>query len=203
MSLEVIQTKIDGRQQRSERSKTAILNAALALVDEGILAPTAKQIAAEAGVGLRSFFRHFEDMEALYAAIHEYSYHHFEQFFTHHDRSGTLDERIIGVCRARCNAYSQVQNYMLSGRGQAWRSGIISQNYNRNQLRLRQDLEAWLPEMGELSEDGQQACEAITSFDMWNRLSNQQGRDEQSCVGIMKTLLASIIFEGQSVEQRK
>ena len=56
---------IDGRRERSARSRAAIITATLTLLDNGNLSPTAKQISVEAGVGLRSFFRHFEDMDAL------------------------------------------------------------------------------------------------------------------------------------------
>ena len=53
---------LDGRRQRSARSRAAIIEASFELMQEGVLAPTAQQIAERAGVGIRSFFRHFEDM---------------------------------------------------------------------------------------------------------------------------------------------
>ena len=62
---------VDGRRARSERSKQAIIDASLALMEEGNLIPTAQQISDKAGVGIRSFFRHFEDMETLFATIDE------------------------------------------------------------------------------------------------------------------------------------
>ena len=60
---------VDGRRLRSERTRLAIINAALALQKEGFLVPTAQQISDRAGVLIRTFFRHFEDMEALFAAV--------------------------------------------------------------------------------------------------------------------------------------
>ena len=36
---------IDGRRQRSERSRQAIIQAAVAFMEEGVLVPTAQQIA--------------------------------------------------------------------------------------------------------------------------------------------------------------
>ena len=70
---------IDGRRQRSERSRAAIITATLNLLDGGNLTPTAKQIAEEAGVGLRSFFRHFEDMDALLNAIDGHIRQYYER----------------------------------------------------------------------------------------------------------------------------
>jgi AcrR family transcriptional regulator len=63
MSESVKTELVDGRRARSERSKQAIIEASLALMEEGNLIPTAQQISNRAGVGMRSFFRHFEDME--------------------------------------------------------------------------------------------------------------------------------------------
>jgi AcrR family transcriptional regulator len=63
MSESVKTELVDGRRARSERSKQAIIEASLALMEEGYLIPTAQQISNRAGVGMRSFFRHFEDME--------------------------------------------------------------------------------------------------------------------------------------------
>ena len=55
----------DGRALRSERSRRPIVEALFALVGEGVLQPTAQQVADRAGVGIRTVFRHFEDMDAL------------------------------------------------------------------------------------------------------------------------------------------
>jgi TetR/AcrR family transcriptional regulator, regulator of autoinduction and epiphytic fitness len=57
----------DGRTARSRRTRTAVVDALLALQEEGCLAPTAQQVAARAGVALRTVFGHFSDMETLWA----------------------------------------------------------------------------------------------------------------------------------------
>jgi AcrR family transcriptional regulator len=73
MSLAKTATKIDGRLGRSQRSRAAVAEALLALIDEGDLRPTAPRIAARAGVSLRLVFHHFKDLEAVFAdaARHE------------------------------------------------------------------------------------------------------------------------------------
>ena len=60
---------LDGRVLRGEKSRESIVDALFELVGEGVLAPTAQQVAERAGVGLRSVFRHFSDMERLFAAM--------------------------------------------------------------------------------------------------------------------------------------
>jgi len=61
----------DGRLTRTLRSRAAICDACLDLVQEGVLQPSADQIAARAGLSRRSVFNHFKDLSELYDAVRE------------------------------------------------------------------------------------------------------------------------------------
>ena len=87
MSKDQVAEAVDGRRLRSERSRLAIIEAALALQEEGVRVPTAQQISDRAGVGIRSFFRHFEDMETLFEAADEYIRDSYESLFLGGDRA--------------------------------------------------------------------------------------------------------------------
>ena len=80
----------DGRLQRSVRSRQIILDAIVSLVEEGNLVPTAQQVARRAGVGLRTVFRHFDDMEALFAEMDRKLADANSQFFEGVDRTRPL-----------------------------------------------------------------------------------------------------------------
>lgn len=58
----------DGRASRAARTRIAVVDALLALNEKGNLRPTAREIAAEAGVSLRSIYVHFDDVESLLVA---------------------------------------------------------------------------------------------------------------------------------------
>jgi TetR/AcrR family transcriptional regulator of autoinduction and epiphytic fitness len=60
--------RVDGRSLRAERTRTAIVAALHALLEEGNLKVSARQIAERAGVSLRALWTNFKDMETLYAA---------------------------------------------------------------------------------------------------------------------------------------
>jgi AcrR family transcriptional regulator len=60
---------LDGRQSRTARSRLAICEACLDLVQEGALQPSADEIAERAGVSRRSIFNHFADLAELYDAV--------------------------------------------------------------------------------------------------------------------------------------
>lgn len=57
----------DGRRMRTERGRTAVVEALIELVNEGQY-PTVAQIAERAGVSERTVFRYFPDREAMYTA---------------------------------------------------------------------------------------------------------------------------------------
>jgi AcrR family transcriptional regulator len=59
----------DARTDRLLRSRGAICDACLDLVQEGVLQPSADQIAERAGLSRRSIFYHFKDLAELYDAV--------------------------------------------------------------------------------------------------------------------------------------
>ncbi|MHB1090468.1 MAG: TetR/AcrR family transcriptional regulator, partial [Ilumatobacteraceae bacterium] len=59
----------DHRTMRSQRTRTAISDAMLQLLEEGHDEPRAQQVAQRADVSVRTLFHHFEDMEGLYIEI--------------------------------------------------------------------------------------------------------------------------------------
>lgn len=61
-------SETDGRRLRAVRTKEAIVEAVLALVDEGELTPTVPQIAERAGISERSIRQHFESRDAVLLA---------------------------------------------------------------------------------------------------------------------------------------
>ena len=62
----VLDSAVDGRFQRSQRTRLLVLDAFLDLLDEGDLAPTAQRTAERSGVSLRTVFHHFNDMETIH-----------------------------------------------------------------------------------------------------------------------------------------
>jgi AcrR family transcriptional regulator len=59
---------IDGRNARATRTRSAVVGALLALIEEGDLRPPARRVAERARVSLRSVYVHFDDLEDLFCA---------------------------------------------------------------------------------------------------------------------------------------
>jgi len=61
-------TVSDGRTARSQRTRDSVVEALLDLLNDGNPRPTAREIAEQAGVSLRSVYVHFDDLEDLFLA---------------------------------------------------------------------------------------------------------------------------------------
>ncbi len=185
---------VDGRRARSERSRQAIVDAGIELMESGVLVPVAQQISDKAGVGIRTFFRHFEDMESFFVAIDDQMRDSYEAVFLGGDREGTLEKRLEHAVEHHANAYESVTPVILASKAQLWRSEVVRKNYARSQRGLRKDLNNWMPELEKLTKDKREAVDAIASFEMWHRLREQQGLSKKASIDIVANLLKSLVL---------
>jgi AcrR family transcriptional regulator len=106
---------IDGRTARAERTRVAIADAMLALFEEGDLRPTAPRVAERAGVSLRSVFQHFEDMEAINAAVAERQIERVMSSARFIPRDGPLPDRIHTFVAERARQHEQITPVRRAG----------------------------------------------------------------------------------------
>jgi TetR/AcrR family transcriptional regulator of autoinduction and epiphytic fitness len=98
----------DGRTVRAERTRQALVDALLGLLDAGELSPTAAAIAGRAGVSERSVFQHFPDREALFEAVARQQYERVMPTLSPVDASLPLDERIDQFTKQRARLYELI-----------------------------------------------------------------------------------------------
>jgi TetR/AcrR family transcriptional regulator, regulator of autoinduction and epiphytic fitness len=98
----------DGRTVRAERTRQALVDALLGLLDAGELSPTAAAIAERAGVSERSVFQHFPDREALFEAVARQQYERVMPTLRPVDASLPLAERIDQFTRQRARLYELI-----------------------------------------------------------------------------------------------
>lgn len=185
--------KPDGRIQRSERSRQVIIDAMLALMNEGVLIPTAQQVADKAGVAIRTVFRHFDDMEALYSETDETIRPIYESMFLGVDRTGSLAERVLHAVESHADAYEQQALIHESTTVMLWRSETIRKVYARNQRNLRKDLDKWLPELKNVSSERREAIDAIASFEFLSRLQKHQGLSKKACIKLITNMIMGLL----------
>ena len=185
--------KIDGRRLRSGRSRQLIIESMLQLIKEGNLAPTAKQVANHAKVGIRSVFRHFEDMEAIFATADE-----LWRKECYHDRPAIdpqlpLKQRISLTAEQLGNHFEAHSNILKSTATRRWRSTFLNHNYAGYQDQMRANLKIWLPELETLSASKQEAVVGILSFEYWDRLRDHQSQTPAASIDAIVDLLNSLI----------
>ncbi|MDC3264208.1 MAG: TetR/AcrR family transcriptional regulator [Porticoccaceae bacterium] len=183
----------DGRRQRSERSRRAIIEATLDMITEGTLIPTAQQVSERAGVGIRSVFRHFEDMESIFILADETRRARYEDIFLGGDRKGTLEERILHAVEQRAKGYELYGNVMLSTLALRWRFSTLRKNYERYQRGLRKNLHDWLPELANLDPSSCEAIHGVASFEFWNRLRDHQNLSKKAAIGIVVQMVNALV----------
>jgi AcrR family transcriptional regulator len=101
-------TEIDGRRLRSARSQEAIVDAILDLLRETGERPAAHDVAARAGVSLRTLFRHFDDVDSLLAAAVEKQIERVGAMFDLLEVEGTLTERAVALSRHRARLFEDI-----------------------------------------------------------------------------------------------
>jgi AcrR family transcriptional regulator len=184
---------LDGRTRRSERSRLAMADAVYELVGEGVLRPTAHQVAERAGVGIRTVFRHFSDMDALLGEVTQRVRRELEPVLHETPPSGSLVERSRELVRRRAAFYERMAPYKRSGNVQRWRSPYLQGEHAETVRALRETLEAAIPEASAAPADLRAALEMAASFEAWDRLrSDQRLGPARAQAAIERTVLALV-----------
>ena len=155
----------DGRVQRGARNREAIADALLACYEAGVLRPSIPEVAARAGVSVRSVHNHFADVEALRGEVAHRQAERYAHLMT---PVATLDE----LLDARSTFFEAVTPVRRAALLSVDRSPTVAANLARLDDVLRRQLTGLFPG---IDADTLEAVDALTSWDAWNRLRTAQG----------------------------
>jgi len=181
---------------RSTRTRAAIVDALVELVSEGNLVPTSEEVATRAQVGLRTVFRHFEDMETLYQEVNQAVQTSVMGSFNLGPLAGDLEPRLRTLVLRRSVLFARLQPFVASTVARKWRSPFLQRSHKLfTKLQWTYLLDS-LPEVASLSPALQTAVDQMTSFDSWNRMRHTQELSPQliedaqveGVMAILKTL---------------
>ncbi|MDG2116208.1 MAG: TetR/AcrR family transcriptional regulator [Porticoccaceae bacterium] len=185
--------KVDGRRLRSDRSRQVIVESMLYLIEQGNLTPTAQQVANHAKVGIRSVFRHFEDMEAIFKTADDLWRNGFDENLKLPDAKLPLAQRIQQAAEQLGSAYEDNSNILKSTATRRWRSAFLQQNYASYQTRIRTDILRSLPEIEQLSNNKKEAIIGVLSFEYWDRMREHQALSAEASINLISELLQGLI----------
>jgi AcrR family transcriptional regulator len=188
----------DGRARRAQRSDQAIVEAMFELVGEGVLEPTAQQVAARARVGIRTVFRRFSDMESLFAEVDARLTADALPLLLGDRPAGTLRQRAIALVQRRVAFFERIGPYKRAGNAKRRRSPFLGERHAQLVRVLRGELLRWLPELRRAPAALVDALELTTSFEAWDRLRSEQklGR-ARAAAAVAHTVLALIRERGR------
>jgi AcrR family transcriptional regulator len=183
----------DGRLRRSQRSGQAIVEALLDLVGDGILEPTAQQVAARANVGIRTVFRRFSDMESLFAEMSACLEAEAVPLLMGGRPQGSIQERAHALVRQRAAFFERIAPYKRSGNLKRWRSPFLRDRHARLVRALRAELRRWLPEIKRAPAAVVDGLDLVTSFEAWDRLRSEQGLGSARTQATMEQTVLALI----------
>jgi AcrR family transcriptional regulator len=118
---------IDGRRQRREGNRAAVLDALVDLFHEGEYQPSSGQIAERAGISARSLFRYFDDIDDLNrAAVEQHLATHRALFDIEIDPDASTITKIDQFVDARVRLHEAVAPAARAARLSAHRHVVIA-----------------------------------------------------------------------------
>lgn len=179
----------DGRRERSRSSRSRIVAAMLNLVANGDVAPSAARVAEVAGVGLRSVFRHFKDMDALYREMSEAIEVQVLPILLRPPEGATWQQRLANLAERRAQIFETIMPYRISANVRRFESPYLMQDYRRL-LRLEAEtVDAHLPETVRADAASARGLIVILSFSTWQLLRHDQNLSAAEAKAVVLRLL--------------
>jgi AcrR family transcriptional regulator len=189
---------IDGRTARALRTREAIVDASIALVDEGDLRPTAPRIAERAKVSVRSVFQHFDDLEGLYGAVGDRLVDRLSHVRLTIDCEMPAGDRISEVVRQRAILLEAITPVRRAATVHAPFSREVRKRLQAGHDFLRSEIELSFAE--ELAAfDGVErvvvldALDTVLSWSSWDNLRTLNSRSQDEARAVLVCMVNAIL----------
>ena len=190
-------TPTDGRRLRSEASRGRIVDAMIAIVREtgGLGMPPAELVAERAGVGLRTVFRLFEDMDGVYRAMQAVIIAEAEPLIAGPPPTGDARLDLEAEIARRARLFELILPLQIAADAQRHRSPALQEGRSRLIRQQREALLVVAPPALAARPTQFAALELAISFEAWRRLRTDQGAGPDEARQIM-TWMALALLDG-------
>lgn len=165
----------DGRRRRGLDNRARIVRAMLEIIHAGEVAPSAEQVAARAQVGLRTVFRHFQDMDSLYREMAGAIEAELRAVVAQPFRSPDWQGRVLELVARRSMAFERIAPFKRASDAVRHRSPFLEADAGRLAVELRRILKAILPPEVAKDRVRLEILDLLLSFETWARLRREQG----------------------------
>jgi AcrR family transcriptional regulator len=188
-------TTEDGRRHRSDRSRRRIIEALFDLIGEGDMSPSAVSVAERANVGLRTVFRHFEDMDSIYDEMTaELTDAVLPEIMAPFEATGWR-ERLMESVEKRANIYEMVFPMKVCMSLRRFQSDFIKEQYERDIALMRSSLKSILPKEITSKQTLFAALETALAFTTWRRLRQDQNLSVEHAKESVRLMLDGLVAE--------
>jgi AcrR family transcriptional regulator len=190
--------EVDGRRLRREQNREAVLDALLAMFEDGHYTPTTNEIAERAGISPRSLFRYFDDVDDLgRAAIERHLASAAPLLELEVDVRAPLADRIDAVVAARVRLWSAIEPTARAARFAALRNPLMATTLRSMRAMFRDQLRrAFAPELRTGGGPVLAAIDALCSFESYDLLRNDQrlsrGNVTDAITSALRALLGGV-----------
>jgi TetR/AcrR family transcriptional regulator of autoinduction and epiphytic fitness len=193
---------------RSERTRAAVVDALLVLIDRGRLRPTGREIAEEAGVSLRSVYVHFDDVEQLFCEAAVRHHERMEALYTPWHCGGSLDERITALVDRRRAIFEEGAQVRRAAVLQEPFSPVLGRVLDVGRHALRAEIDGvFAAELG-MVPDGERprlraALEIATSPGTWDVLRAHQDLSPDEAAALVSDMVRATLAGWSRKRQHK
>ena len=184
---------VDGRRKRSEDSRARIVAAMLELVHAGETVPGAEQVAAHAGVGLRTVFRHFNDMDSLYREMSAAIQGEIAEAISKPLKGDTWQEKLGDMIARRAAAFEKMAPFQRAASVHRHRSRYLEDAHERFSATCRAYLTAILPKEIVTRPTLLETLDLLLSFEVWSRLRREQNLTARRARAVVEETVAKLI----------
>lgn len=167
-------TEQDGRRARGAENRRRIVAAMLELIGEGEISPSAELVAARAEVGLRTVFRHFDDMDSLYREISALMSAELLPIANAPFPDGDWHDRIADLIKRRGRVFEKMMPFKIAADVHRHRSDFLNEEHAELIAMQRRTLAAALGDGFKLDPLKFEALNLVMSFDAWRHMRIDQ-----------------------------
>lgn len=185
---------IDGRTARAHRTRAAIVEALLQLLQEGRFHPTAQEVADRADVALRSIRQHFASRDALFLAVADRITATTLGSSTAIDPAAPLRARLSAFALARTTYLEATAVVRRAALAQEASSPAIAKAFRFLARTRHRELERTfareLDALGDQRAHALAALAVVSGGRVWDGLRGEQGLSREEASAVLRRLIA-------------
>ncbi|MDO8421373.1 MAG: TetR/AcrR family transcriptional regulator [Parvibaculum sp.] len=187
------EVQADGRRARGHENRRKIVEAMLALIGSGTISPRAEEVAARAEVGLRTVFRHFDDMDSLYQEISASMSAELLPIATAPLPEGDWRVRLGELIERRARVFEKMMPFKIAADVHRHRSDFLQAEHDELARFQRDTLRGALGPRLCRNVLRLETIDLLMSFDAWRRMRLDQKLTVVQCKKLLTSAIAALL----------